>query len=213
MGVAEYDISLIAVIALAVLFIAWYYVGFAYNRRQARRVGRELRPAVLALGGTTTIRWFGTSAFRMTTTGANAPFKEVSLTVTMRPREMPINWAVDSAQGRRDTALIEASLRVDPGFGFELVNPQSRVGRRRMRARSAWVPMDLGGRSFLLATEADRKTRRFLDALDPEFFTPIAALHVTSGSQPGIAASVSVERGTATQGLTSVRTVAERLAA
>lgn len=210
---AESDIALLAVIALAILFIAWYYVGFAYNRRQARRVGTELRPAVLALGGKTTIRWFGTSAFRMTTTGADAPFKEVSLTVTMRPREMPINWAVDSAQGRRDTALIEASLRTDPGFDFELVDPQSRVGRRRMRARSTWVPTDLGGRSFLLATEDDRKTRRLLDTLDEGFFAPIAALHLTSGSEPGIAASVSVVRGAATQGLTSVRSLAERLAA
>src|SRR5256885_3693324 len=74
-------------------FLVWYYAAFVYSRRLAARVARELKGPVLGLGGTTQVRWFGTTAFRMTAEGANPPFKEFSVTVTLRPREMPINWA------------------------------------------------------------------------------------------------------------------------
>jgi len=37
------------------------------------------------------------------------------------------------------------------------------------------------------------------------------ALHVTAGSEPGIAASISVEPGHAARGLATIRTLAERL--
>src|SRR5256885_2282304 len=101
----------IAVISVAVFFLVWYYAAFVYSRRVAARVAREFKDAVLALGGTSKIRWFGTTAFRMTTEAASPPFKEAVVTVTLRPREMPINWAIATAQGRRDAALVEASLR------------------------------------------------------------------------------------------------------
>src|SRR2546425_8941732 len=101
---AEPDPGLIAVFSVAVFFLVWYYAAFVYSRRVAARVARELKEAVLALGGTSRVRWVGTTAFRMTTEGASPPLKEASVTGTLRPREMPINWAIWAAPGRRDTA-------------------------------------------------------------------------------------------------------------
>src|SRR3989442_1114772 len=128
----------------------------------------------------------------MTTEGANPPFREFSVTVTLRPREMPINWAIGAAQGRRDAALIEAALRTDPRTGFELVDPLTRIGQRRSRAKSGWSNLSIGGRELLLASDDERSARRILESVDPDALEPIAALHVTAGKQPGIAASVSV---------------------
>ena len=139
---AELDpVQTITVFAIAAFFIIWYYGAFVYSRRLAARVARELKDAVLALGGTSQIRWFGTGAFRMTTEGATAPFREFSVTVTLRPREMPINWAIGKAQRRQDAALVEASLQKEPKVAFELVDP--RPGRCRVGTHEA--AYEIGG--------------------------------------------------------------------
>ncbi len=208
---ADLDPGLSAVLLVAGFFLVWYYAAFAYSRRLARRIGTELKGAVVGLGGTSKIQWFGTTAFRLTTEGAKPPFREFSVTVTLRPREMPINWAIGTAQGRRDAALVEASLRKDPKVGFELVNPRTRIGQRRRRARSDWSPVTLDGRDFLLAADDESRVVRLLEGFVPRTLAPMMALNVTTGSTPGIAASVSVETGDAARGLATIRALAERL--
>jgi len=210
--VADLDPGVIAVIIVAAFFLAWYYGAFVYSRRLARRIGTELKQAVVGLGGTSKIQWFGTTAFRMTTEGANPPFQEFSVTVTLRPREMPINWAIATAQGRRDAALVEASLRKDPRIGFELVDPHTRIGQRRSRSKAGWSNVSFGGRELLLSSDDERSVRRMLENIDADTLAPIAALHVTAGKQPGIAASVSVAPGAASRGIAAIRALAERLA-
>jgi hypothetical protein len=200
-----------AVIGVAVFFLVWYYGAFVYSRRVAARVAREFKDAVLALGGTSKIRWFGTTAFRITTEAASPPFKEASVTVTLRPREMPINWAIGTTQGRRDAALVEASLRSDPEFGFELIDPRTRIGRQRRRARADWSPITLGDRDLLLVAESQGAVVRLLESLAPGSLLEIMALHVTAGTSPGIAASISVGPGDAARGLTAIRDLADHL--
>jgi len=126
---------------------------------------------------------------------------------------MPINWAIATAQGRRDAALVEASLRKDPGIGFELVDPQTRVGRRRSNAKASWSPLSLGARERLLSSDDERGARRILEGLGPETVDGIAALHVTAGTSPGIAASVSVAPGAASRGIGAILELAKRLEA
>ena len=208
---ADLDPGLIAVIVVAAFFLVWYYGAFLYTRRLARRIGTELKQAIVGLGGTSKIQWFGTTAFRMKTEGANPPFQEFSLTVTLRPREMPINWAIGTAQGRRDAALVEASLRRDPRIEFELVDPRTPIGRRRSRSKAGWSNVSLGGRDFLLSSDDERSAREILESKDASTLDPIAALHVTAGKQPGIAASVSVAPGAASRGIDAIRALAERL--
>src|SRR2546425_2142466 len=208
---AGLDPGPIAVISVAVFFLVWYYAAFVYSRRVAARVAWEVKDAVLALGGTSKIRWFGTTAFRMTTEAATPPFKEAVVTVTLRPREMPINWAIATAQGRRDAALVEASLRSDPEFGFELIDPRTRIGRRRRRARADWSPITIGGRDLLLVAEGQGAVVRLLESLAPGSLLGIMALHVTAGTSPGIAASISVGPGDAARGLTAIRDLADHL--
>jgi len=210
--VAALDPSLIVVLGVAGFFTIWYFAAQIYSRKLARRIGTELKGAVVGLGGTSRIQWFGTAAFRMTAEEADPPFREFSVLVTLRPREMPINWAIATGQGRRDMALVEASLRKDPDVHFELVDPRSRIGRRRMREKTGWTTLSLGSRELRLSADNERVVRRILGELDAETLEPVLALHVTSGSRPGIAASTSVEPGRAAQGLVAVRELAERLA-
>ena len=52
---------------------------------------------------------------------------------------------------------------------------------------------------------------QLLESLGGDSLRVIMALHVTSGSTPGIAASMSIEPGDAARGLAAIRTLAERL--
>ena len=209
---ADVDWGLAAVFSVAVFFSVWYYAAFVYSRRLAGRIAKELKDAMLTLGGTFRIQWFGTTAFRIITEDAHPPFRQVSLTATLRPREMPINWAIGTAQGRQDAALVEASLKKEPKVAFELVDPATRLGRRRKRARSDWSPLMVGGRRLLLASDDDDRVLRILETLDPGTLAAVLALHVTAGSEPGIAASLSVQPGEAARGLAAIRSLGERLA-
>ncbi len=193
--VATLDPGLVAVLVIAGFFLVWYFIGGSRNRRLARRLANEIRDCLLAWGGTSKVQVFGATAFRMTTEDANPPFREVSVVVTLQPREMPINWALARAQGRRDIAVLEASLRQSPRVGFEIVDPSSRVGKRRVQAKSSWSTTSLGGKEYLISSKNERTAQDLLRSSGKDVLASVAALHVTAGSEPGMAASLSLEAG------------------
>src|SRR5207253_1813968 len=78
-------------------------------------------------------------------------------------------------------------------------------GRRRKRARSDWSPLMVGGRRLFLASDDDARVLRILETLDPDTLAAVLALHVTAGSEPGIAASPSVPPGEAARRLPAIR--------
>ncbi len=210
---AAIDPGLLAVLIIAGVFIAWYFAGALWNRRLARQLANEIRDSLVAFGGTSQVRTFGTTAFRMTTEGANPPFREISVVVTLQPREMPINWGLARAQGRLDVAVLEASLRQTPRIGFELVDPTSRIGKRRARVKSAWTITTVGGREFLLSSKNDAGVQDLLKGLDENTLGGLSALHVTAGSEPGIAASLSLEAGKVSPVLAGLRALAQTMTA
>ena len=205
--VAELDPGLLAVLIIAGFFILWFFVGGGWNRRLARRLANETRDCLIGWGGTSRVQAFGTTAFRMTTEGANPPFRDLSIVVTLQPREMPINWALARAQGRRDAAVLEASLRQTPRIGFELVDPATRVGRRRAQTKSAWSTWNAAGRGFLLSSKNDRTVEEWLAGLGDEILASLSALHVTAGSEPGLAASLALEPGKVAPTLAGLRSL------
>ncbi len=208
---ADIDPGLLAVLVIAAVFIVWYVAGSVWNRRHARRLANEFRDALLTQGGTSKVQPIGTTAFRMTTEGANPPLRDLAIVVTLLPREMPINWGLGLAQGRRDAAVIEASLRGKPKLAFELIDPASRVGRRRLRAKTSWTPLTVGGRQFSMSAHSERTAEATVQELDADLLAALAALHVTAGTDSGIAASVTLEEGKVAHVLGGLRVLAEKL--
>ncbi len=209
--VAALDPGLLAVLIIAGFFLVWYFAGGGLNRRLARRLANEIRDSLLAWGGTSRVQPFGSTAFRMTTEGANPPFRDLSVVVTLEPREMPINWALAHVQGRRDVAVLEASLRQTPRIGFEIVDPTTRIGKRRARAKSAWSTVQLDGRDFLLSAKNERAAGELLRSLGTDVLSGIAALHVTAGSEPGLAVSLALEEGSVSSVLSGLRKFAQTM--
>lgn len=208
------DIGLTAVLVLSIVFVVWFFVGGAWNRRLARRLANEMKGAVLALGGTSKVQWRGSTAFRMTTEGSEPPFRYASVIVALRPREMPINWAWGVAAGRTDVAVFEASLRTSPRLAFEIVDPRTPVGRRRARSGSRWSRRLVGGRPFLLKAEDAEGAVEFLEGLDSgKALRGVAALEVAAGDEPRIAASLVAVPGETRERIEALRTLAAAISA
>src|SRR5205807_8157682 len=74
-AVAETDLGLVAVLAVAAFFSAWYFAAVVYSRRLAARLASEMKEAVLGRGGTWEGRWVRTAALRMTTEEADEPLR------------------------------------------------------------------------------------------------------------------------------------------
>ncbi len=210
---AAIDPGLLAVLVVAGVFIVWYFAGAVWNRRLARRLANELRDCLVDLGGTSKVQTYGTTAFRMTTEGANPPFRELSVVVTLEPREMPLNWAMAHAQGRRDAAVLEASLRQSPHLGFELIDPASRIGKRRARAKSSWTPTSVSGHDYLLSSKDDKAVEDLLRGFEDDVLDSLSALNVTAGTEAGIAASLALEEGKISLVVTSLRNLVKTLTA
>ncbi len=210
---AAIDPGLLAVLLVAGVFIVWYFAGAIWNRRLARRLANEFRDCLVDLGGTSKVQTYGTTAFRMTTEGANPPFRDLSVVVTLQPREMPLNWAMAHAQGRRDVAVLEASLRQSPRMGFEIIDPASRIGKRRARAKSTWTPASLSGREYLLSSKNDQAVEDLLRGLGDVAIGSISALHVTAGTEAGLAASLAVEEGKVSPVIAGLRKLVANLTA
>ena len=82
----------------------------------------------------------------------------------------------------------------------------------KIRDSGDWSTVSLDGREFLLSADDEREARRLFEDLGSASFETITALHVTAGSEPGIAASVSVETGHTARGIAAIQALAERLA-
>ncbi len=210
---ATLDPGLLAVLVVAGVFIVWYFAGSVFNKRLARRIANEMRDSLIPLGGTAKVQTYGTTAFRMTTQNAQPPYRDVSVVVTLQPREMPINWALAHAQGRRDVAVVELSLRRTPRVGFEVINPRSRVGRRRARAKTSWSPTALAGGEYLLSAKNEKEVETVLGGLEDGTLQAISALQVSAGSEPGVAASVAVQAGQVGRVMQGLRHLVETLTA
>ena len=167
---ADLDPGLIAVLIISAFFLVWYYAAFVYSRRLVARIAGEWKEAVLALGGTSKVRRFGTAAFRMTTEGAAAPFREVSATITLRPREMPINWAIGTAQGRRDAALVEAHQFTG---GFRVTGARRALAGTVAAAADHRIAMSFGVLAMLPGNGIAVDDRGCVDVSFPGFWSTL----------------------------------------
>jgi hypothetical protein len=140
------------VLALAAFLLLWYVIGVQVNRRRARKLVRQVRDSLQALGGAATIRWIGRSAFRIEVDQAEPPFRHLSLSVLLEPRETFILWGVGRVFGRRDWLLLSATLSGAIKGAFDVYHPGRRGAADSAHEIQAlgWAVEPLPGRRELL---------------------------------------------------------------
>ncbi len=130
--------------AAAVLIVAWFAAGTAWNVRAGRRSMRWMQGGLPLLGKRTTVRWLGSSVVEMVLNEPNAPFAKVALVIFLEPRDVPW-WPLSRLRGRRDTLIVRGASRRTPSAELEALAPASWSGREAMaRIPAGWPVQDSG---------------------------------------------------------------------
>jgi hypothetical protein len=120
------DRGTVVVIALCLVLVAWYAVGYLYNLRRGRRLFAWLETGLGVLGGERTAGWMGSAASgaRIQILHADAPFRRLEVTLLLARREIPLLWLLDHLRGRRDRLIIKATLRSPRQGELEVTPPR-----------------------------------------------------------------------------------------
>jgi hypothetical protein len=111
---------LIAGIILIGSLAAWYICFSRYNRRKGKEVLHWVEAACLGKGKIVDSYWLGASRFRAHLRFVSRWTADASVTVRLRPRPIPFQWAISLWRGQKETLTFEADLDCAPGFNLEV---------------------------------------------------------------------------------------------
>jgi hypothetical protein len=117
------------VIGLSILVLAWYFLGQRAMRRRGLAVLQWVRAGAPILGEGSKLQWLGSSAFQVTIERPAHPFKALSITVVLEPREIFFLWLVNRFRKRRDLMVVRGDLTTRPRVRFELFREEGRSGK------------------------------------------------------------------------------------
>lgn len=133
------DPGLQAIIALCFFFLLAFAWGGIRNRRLAQRLLEAMGPLLSTLGKQAHITWQGSAGFSAEVESPRAPFRELTLSTRLLPREtIPVLWVLLRLLGRRDVLCITGTLRAAP-------RAQLRLGRRQTGAGEGEYPLEMPG--------------------------------------------------------------------
>ena len=108
------------IIAIAALLL--WYVGFTqYNRRKGTKVLYWVEAACVGEGRVVDSRWLGASKVKAKLHFTRQPIEDASVTVRLRPRPLPVHWALSLWRGQKETLTFEADLDHMPAFNLEVM--------------------------------------------------------------------------------------------
>jgi hypothetical protein len=108
------------IIAVAALLL--WYVGFTqYNRRKGIKALHWVEVACIGEGRVVDSRWLGTSRVKAQLRFTRQPIEDASVTVRLRPRPLPLHWALSLWRKQKETLTFEADLDHIPAFNLEVL--------------------------------------------------------------------------------------------
>jgi hypothetical protein len=110
-------------IGLGLVLVAWYFAGNELMRRRSQQLALWSKRVVDPLDGMQSIRWLGGQAFRLEVDGTRPPFRSIMVTGLVESWDVPVVWAWNRLHGRRDMVMLQAALRTQPEWGFEVFRP------------------------------------------------------------------------------------------
>jgi len=131
------------IIAVAALLL--WYVGFTqYNRRKGTRALNWVEAACSGEGRVVDLRWLGASKVKAQLRFTRQPIEDASVTVRLRPRPLPMHWALSLWRGQKETLTFEADLDHMPAFNLEVM-------RHRWFTRNSPPSDDTGSHKWIIS--------------------------------------------------------------
>jgi hypothetical protein len=167
------------VVALAGIFLVWYFVGAYLTRRRLGVAARWVYRGLSLYRDPTpertraSIKWLATNAFNIVLEEPRPPLRGVVVTVLLQSRDMMTVWLIDRLTGRRDLVLLRFDLERQPIWGAEIFRRRSLLaGDANRQAREAGWNAELTDDPKLAAAHGGGKAgdlcRELLAALGEE---------------------------------------------
>ncbi len=119
---------------LVVLTLVAFALGTGENVRRGNAILRWLQRGGLGvLGPRTTLRWLGSSAVELRIVEPPEPFRSVTVTIVLEPRDLPWLWALSRRRGRRDTVILRADLRRAPRLELHVADTAGWMSEETLR--------------------------------------------------------------------------------
>ena len=99
----------------------WYFVFSAYNRKKGAAALRWVQTACAGKGRILESRWMGSSRLQARLHFPSRWFENARVTMSFRPRALPIQWLLSCCQRQKETLTFEADLGGSPSFHLEVV--------------------------------------------------------------------------------------------
>jgi len=125
--------------SVAVLAL-WYFVFSTYNRKKGAAALRWVQTACAGKGRVLESRWMGWMGSSQLQARLHFPsrwFENARVTVSFRPRALPIQWLVSCWQHQKETLTFEADLGGSPSFHLEVVRHRWSAHNRGISSRKA----------------------------------------------------------------------------
>jgi len=106
--------------SVAVLAL-WYFVFSAYNRKKGAAALRWVQTACTGKGRIIESHWLGSSRLQARLHFSSRWFENAHVTLSFRPRALPIQWLVSCWQRQKETLTFEADLGGSPSFHLEVM--------------------------------------------------------------------------------------------
>jgi hypothetical protein len=99
----------------------WYFVFSTYNRKKGVAALRWVQAACAGKGRILESHWVGSSHLQARLHFASQWFENARVTVTFRPRALPVQWLLSCWRRQKETLTFEADLGGSPSFHLEVV--------------------------------------------------------------------------------------------
>lgn len=122
----------IDVVAAVAALVVWYFLFASYNRRRGAEALRWVQSACAGKGRILDSHWLNSSRLYARLQFPSRSFENARVTMKLRPRALPVQWALACWHKQKETLTFEADLGGSPSFHLEVV-------RHRWCARSRGV--------------------------------------------------------------------------
>lgn len=155
------------VIAFCALLVVWYIVGWQVNRRRGERLLAWILQGLRAFSDQITVSRLGTSGFQVNVGKAQAPFREMEVTILLQPREILLLWIFNRLRGRADHLVLKGTLRASPRGEVEMMKKRGRLAGRVLKGldEGVWVRQETAG-GLVMACRGE-KGQQQVDAISP----------------------------------------------
>jgi hypothetical protein len=123
----------------ALSLLLWYVCFSQYNRRKGDGTLRIVESACLGLGKVTEINWHGSNRLEARLRFATHWVEEAHVTVSLRPRQIPLHWLIAICRKQKETLTFKANLDFSPGFQLEVYRHQWLTEKVELKGDREWT--------------------------------------------------------------------------